>query len=474
MLAAASAANYTTQLDDYSTDEETNLMERFAAHIEAHRDHYLADLQQFLRQPSIAAQGIGIAEMAGKVHERLERIGAKVQVFPMAGGAPVVYGSIGSGSRTLLVYDHYDVQPPEPLDGWTTPPFEPTIRDGKLYARGVADNKGNLLLRLQAVESWIATYGELPLKINFLIEGEEEIGSVHLEEFCQAHPELLRADGCLWETGGRAPTEQPLISCGAKGMAYVELVARGASYDLHSSNATVVPNPAWQLVWALGSLKTRDGRVLIPGFYDRVRQPSAADMKALEALPNDDNVLLRDYGIPSFINGVMGVDRLKEHLFSPTCTICGMDSGYTGTGTKTVLPAEARAKIDFRLVPDMDPHEIVSLLRRHLDQQGFTEIEIVEWSHERAARSSIEAPVVKAIAEATRRVYGVEPVVYPTMAGTGPMYPVCEAVGTPVVSGCGTGYQGTQIHAPNENIRLDDYWLAMRCMGAFIETFSRV
>jgi acetylornithine deacetylase/succinyl-diaminopimelate desuccinylase-like protein len=203
-----------------------------------------------------------------------------------------------------------------------------------------------------------------------------------------------------------------------------------------------------------------------------VRPPSAADLEALKHIPVDDEALLADFGIEEFLGGVRGVERLNVHLFSPTCTICGLVSGYTGPGSKTVLPAEARAKIDFRLVPDMDPNEIVAHLRAHLDAGGFGDIEILEFGHERAARTSTDTPVVRAMASAIRATFGQEAIVYPTMAGTGPMYPVCEEPGIPVVTGCGTGYQGSLVHAPNENIRLDDYWSAMRCMGAFMRSFA--
>lgn len=447
-------------------------MDRLAAHIHENRQRYYDELCALLRQPSIAAQGIGLEETAALVAARLNRIGAAVQILRLPGSAPLIYASIGQGPRTLLIYDHYDVQPPEPLENWITPPFEPTLRDGKLYARGVADNKGNLMLRIQAIESWLATEGDLPIRINFLIEGEEEIGSLHLEQYCHDHADLLRADGCLWETGGRNATEHPIISCGAKGICYVELIARGAAYDLHSSYATIVPNPAWRLTWALSTLKTPDERVCIPGFYDRVRPPSESDLRALAHIPLDDETLLADYGIPAFLGNLHGLERLTTHLFSPTCTICGLVSGYTGLGSKTVLPAEARAKIDFRLVPDMDPHDIVARLRAHLDSCGFSDIAIESHGHERPARSDPDALVVRAMTDAIRTTYAQEPLIYPTMAGTGPMYPVCEAFGTPVASGCGTAYQGTLIHAPNENIRIADYWDAMRCMGAFIRAFA--
>src|SRR5215211_2694213 len=388
--------------------------DRFAAHIEANRQRYFDELYALLRQPSIAAQSIGIDETAAIVVERLEQLGAQVRVLRLPGAAPVVFGSIGRGQRTLLVYDHYDVQPPEPLEGWASPAFEPTLRDGKLYARGVADNKGNLMLRLQAIESWLATEGALPIRINFLIEGEEEIGSVHLEQFCHQHADLQRADGCLWETGGRNALEQPTIHCGAKGICYVELVAKGAAYDLHSANATVVPNPAWRLTWALSTLKTPDERILVPGFYDRVRPPSAAELRAVELIPDDDAALLADFGIPEFLGGLRGVERRKANLFNPTCTICGLVAGYTGEGSKTVLPSEASAKIDFRMVPDQDPDEIVVGLRAHLDANGFGDIAILEFGHERAARTDPDAPVVRAMASAIRTTFQQEPVIYPT------------------------------------------------------------
>lgn len=449
-------------------------MDQFNAYIEQNQPRYLDELNALLRLPSIAATGEAIPETAQWVADRLRHIGAQVRLLDVPGSAPVVYGSIGSGERTLLIYDHYDVQPADPLDLWHSPPFEPTVRDGKVYARGVADNKSNLLLRIQAIEAWLATRGDLPLRINFLIEGEEEIGSVHLEAICRQYADLISADGCLWETGGRTATDQPAITCGAKGICYVELVARGARYDLHSANATVVPNPAWRLTWALSTLKAPDERVLIPGFYDRVRPPTEADLRALDSIPVEDEALLADFGIPTFLNNVRGVDRLKVHLFEPTCTICGLISGYTGVGSKTVLPAEARAKIDFRLVPDMDPDEVVAQLRSHLDRNGFADIEIIELGHERAARSDLDAPVVQAMIAATAATYGEQPVLYPTMAGTGPVYPVCAMQGTPMTSGCGTSYIGTQIHSPNENIRIDDYWTAMRCMGAFVKEFGTV
>ncbi|NJP05573.1 MAG: M20/M25/M40 family metallo-hydrolase [Chloroflexaceae bacterium] len=445
---------------------------RWAAYIEANQPRFLDELYELLRVPSVAAQKRGITEAAALVKRRLIQLGAEVRVFSMNGGSPIICATIGNGDRRLLVYDHYDVQPEDPLDLWVSEPFEPTIRDGKLYARGVADNKGNLMLRLQTVEAWLATQGDLPISLVFLIEGEEEVSSHSLPTFCRTHADLIKADGCLWETGYINIDEYPVITCGAKGIQNVELVAHGARIDQHSSIATIVPNPAWRLTWALASLKGPDERILIPGHYDAVRPPSAADMAALERIPANDDILLADLGISSFLLDVSGWERLRRHLFEPTCTICGLTSGYSGEGFKTVLPNTARAKLDFRLVPDMRPSTVLQNLRQHLSDEGFGDIEVIDLGGEYPSRSDIESPIAQAMVAAAEATYHRPAVLYPTMAGSGPMYVVGEERGIPIASGAGCGYYGMQIHAPNEHIRLKDYWLAMDWMARFIAAFG--
>ena len=448
-------------------------MEQYLAYIEQNKDRFLEEYFNLLRIPSVAAQGMGISETAMMVRDRLTELGAEnVQMIPTDGGSPVVYGTIGNGPRRLLIYDHYDVQPAEPLELWDNYPFDPKLCDGVVKARGASDNKGNLILRLQAIEAWLATKGELPITIVFLIEGEEEIGSPHLASFCRDHADLIKADGCLWETGQVDGSGRPVVDCGAKGMQYVELVARGAFTDLHSSTAPVVPNPAWRLTWALATLKDPNGHIRIPGFYDAVLPPTEADMEALKKAPDNDESLLRQYGLPAFLNDVRGADRLRALLFEPTCTICGLVSGYTGEGAKTVLPAEARAKIDFRLVPNMEPETVLTQLRDHLDAEGYHDIEIIPMSGEHPARSSLDAAVVRAAISSAEATYQLPASVYPMMAGTGPMYVVCQQFGTPVTSGAGCGYEGDRIHAPNENIRIADYWKGMEWMGRFMEAFA--
>ena len=451
--------------------KEGEAMEKFDAYVEANAERFIEELKEFCRQPSIAAQGIGLEEMGELVQARLEKVGAEVRLMPVDDGPPVIYAELGEGQRTLLFYNHYDVQPPDPLDLWDSGPFAPQVREGKLYARGVADNKGDLLARLQAIEAYQATLGELPLKIKFVFEGEEEVGSPHLASFAAEHAELLAADGCLWETGRKDESGRPTIALGLKGIMYLELRAHGAKSDLHSSLATLVPNPAWRLVWALSTLKDEDDNILVDGLMDHVAEPAAAEMEMLAAIPFEEEKMRANFGISHFIRGLRGVEALKKHLYGPTCTICGLRSGYIGEGTKTVLPNTAMVKLDFRLVPNLEPDLVVALLRQHLDKRGFTDIEVVPINGLYPAKAPLDAPMVKAASAAAQTVYGQEPVIYPLMAGSGPMYPLTQALGIPALA-AGVGYAESNLHAPNENVRLEDYFEGIRFVGELIRRFA--
>lgn len=447
-------------------------MEEFKAYIDENTDRFIAELQRLCRQPSIAAQKVGIEETAEMVLSMLQRIGAQARLIPVAEGAPVVYGTIGEGPRTLIFYNHYDVQPPEPLEEWESDPFAAEIRQGILYARGAADNKGDLVARLMAVDAYQKTRGELPLKIKFVFEGEEEIGSVHLGQFVEENRGLLEADGCIWEGSAKDLSQRPVIYLGLKGILYVELWAKGAKRDLHSSWATLVPNPAWRLVWALASLKDENDRLTLDGLMEHVGEPPPEERDLLRKIPFEEKKIKADFGIPHFLGGVKGVEAVERHLYGPTCTICGFRSGYIGEGQKTVLPSEAVVKLDFRLVPDLEPRLVLDLLRKHLDRRGFKDIEIVEVSGEQFAKSPPDAPIVQAASEATRAIYGQEPVVYPTMAGSGPMYHFSRALGIPTASAVGVSHAQSRIHAPNENIKIADYIQGIKYIGELIERFA--
>ncbi len=445
-------------------------MPTFDSYLAAQHNRFVDDLLSFVAQPSVAATGQGMIAMAALVQQRLERIGAAVQQIP-TGGAPILYAEIGSGPRTLLIYNHYDVQPPDPIDLWTTPPFVPSLREGKLYARGVSDNKGDLSCRLHAIEAWQQTIGPLPLKIKWVIEGEEEIGSPHLAEFAQQQAARLRADGCLWETGGKNEDDRMTLTLGLKGIQYLELRVRSGERDLHSGMAAIAPSAVWRLVWALNTLKDQNDEILIDHYYEHVRAPGEAELAMLKAMPFDEAKRKAALGIERFINDEHGLDVLKRLYYGPTVTICGIQAGYTGEGMKTVLPNYAYAKIDCRLVPDLTPETCLSLLRAHLDRRGFGDIEVVPLNGEHPAASPADAPIVAACQAAVQQVYGQAPVLIPLSAGSGPMYPLTTALGIPTVM-AGVTYPDSRAHAPDENIRLDDYFEGMHFIRQLIEAFA--
>ena len=302
--------------------------------IDSGRDGALEMLRKLVSQPSVAASGQGIRECAKIVEGLLEGLGADPSVFDIGEGSPVISGEIKSRrnpKKTVLFYNHYDVQPPEPLELWETPPFEPAVRDGRMYGRGAADDKGELVGRINLTKAFLEARGDLPCNFKFLFEGEEEVGSIHLGEYLKRYPEIFRADSVVWEFGGVDPKERPNVVLGVKGIFYVQLTATTAARDAHSSLGAVVENPAWRLVGALNSIKQGD-RILIPGWYEHVRKLSREERELVKEQPYDAAAVKRDLGVRGFIGG-MGVQEVKEALVNkPTCTICGIYSGYTGPG----------------------------------------------------------------------------------------------------------------------------------------------
>ena len=449
-------------------------MDRVLQYIDDNADEFVARVQKLCRQPSIAAQNVGMVETAQMVIDMLRQIGADARLVPTA-GHPVVFGQIDgpAESKALGFYNHYDVQPPEPLELWHSEPFAAEIRDGRIYARGVADNKANLVARICAIEAYQEVKGALPLTVKFIVEGEEEIGSTHLKEFAGQNPDLIACDGLIWEAGYKDHSDQLVISLGAKGILYIELWAYGANTDAHSAYAAVIPSPVWRLVWALSSLKGPDERVLIPGFYDDVRPPTEAEMALLQEMPLDETVWRSSLDIENFVLGLSGLPLKEQYLFQPTCNICGLNAGYSGKGLKTVLPNAAMCKIDFRLVSDQDPYKIVDSLRSYLDAQGLDDIEIKVLDADWSERTDPNAPLVKAVVAAAERVYEKPPVVTPTMAGSGPRYTLCGELGIPA-AGAGTGNADSKNHAPNENIRIADYIEGIKHMAVLLEEFAGV
>ncbi|MHB0870513.1 MAG: M20/M25/M40 family metallo-hydrolase [Chloroflexota bacterium] len=436
-------------------------------YVDANRDRMLEELFTLLRQPSISTQNVGVAETAQMLAEMMRDAGIKTTVYETP-GFPIVYGELLSpnATRTLLVYGHYDVQPPEPLELWNSPPFEPTIRDGRIYGRGTGDNKGQLFAHVKAAEAFLRTRGQLPVNVKFVFEGEEEISSPSLRPFMEGHRDLLKADAALTADAPGHESGRQQINCGLKGMCYVEIRAKGANKDLHSMRAPMVPNPAWKLVHALASMKDRDGRILIPGFYDRVRQPNAAELAAVEAIPNDAPVQRALLEVDEFIGG----DEMYYHnfVFGNSCNIAGLTSGYQGKGKKTVLPCRASAKIDFRLVPDQTPEEIFEKVQAHLKSSGFGDLEVEFLGGLNPSRTPVDHPYVQTVVRAVRFATGKEPIVSPSMGGSGPDYLFTGVLGLPSVW-LPLSPHDSNNHAPNESIFLEGFFEAIKISAAVME-----
>ena len=432
-------------------------------YIEAHLDASVEELSRLCAQPSVAAQNLGIDACAALVADALQARGFEVQILP-TGGSPVVFAErAGRSETTLVAYNHYDVQPPEPLELWDSPPFEPTVRDGRLFARGVADNKGNFAARLHAIDAILAQDGELPCRVKFVVEGEEEIGSVNLAPFVEANRDLLSGDVCVWEVGGVDHQNAPIQMLGLRGICYVELRVRIASQDVHSgTGGSIFPNAAWRLVWALNTLKDQDENIRLPGFYDSVIPPTPRERELLAQLPDMRTHYRQVYGLDGFLKGIDDPLELAiEAVFQPTCTICGLTAGYQGQGSKTVLPAEASAKVDFRLVPDQRPEQVLAQLREHLDAHGFADIEIVDLGGNPPGKTDPDHPAVRLAVRAAEDVYDQPSRIYPLIGGSGPNYLFQETLGLPIIS-CGAGDAHSQVHAPNESINLELYAKAAR------------
>ena len=442
-------------------------------HIESNSEKYVGWLTEACSISSLAGQPEELERMALWVERKLTALGAKTRRLTYQGAPDAILGTLGSGPRSVLIYDHYDVQPVDPIELWDSQPFEPEIRDGIFFARGAADNKGDLVARLAALEVYQELHGELPIHVRFLVEGEEETGSKSFEAIADTYADELKADGCIWEGNGIDHAGRPELVFGAKGLAYVELVYKGLAEDQHSSLAVVAPSPVWHLVEALATLRAPDGRVLIDGFYDDVEEPTELDLAMLEELPFEEEAERERLGVDSFVGGATGQEFLRRYFFEPTCNIAGIVAGFTVPGaSKTVLPKEAMAKLDMRLVPNQAPDDIVAKLRKHLDDRGFGDIQINRFSNEHPVRSPSDSLIARAAIEAARETFDQPLAMSPMMIGTGPMYPVASKLGIPTVSPAGVHRPDSNIHAPNENCRLDDFLKIIEYSVAWLHQLS--
>ena len=457
-MSQAKSSTNGTQLDQYLND---NL------------DRYIDETIRLCAQPSVSATGYGVRECTVLVAEMIAARGFEVKTYETPGQPVVVGHAKGTSERTFLFYNHYDVQPPEPLELWTTPPFEPTIRDGKIFARGVADDKGEIIARLAAIDAVRAAHGgELPCNMVFVVEGEEEVSSPNIAQFVQDHLDILAADGALWEGGGVDHEDRPGSVLGFRGIIAVELSVETMSRDAHSGGGHILPSAAWRLVRVLTSLKDENERILIPGFYDRVIPPSAADLALIEAQVDSEPFLRQNYGVKNFVANRTGKELIRS-VFEPTCNIQGIETGYQGPGTKTVIPAKATVKLDFRLVPDQNPEEILVLLRKHLDAQGFEDVQMKAHGMMWPFKASADDALVRLTHSTAAEVYGVEPrPLNPLGGGSSPAYAFSGPLGGIPVVHAGVGYPNANGHAPDENMRIKDLLNGARHIARLLDGFA--
>ena len=422
-----------------------------------HRAEHLEILLDYVARPSISTQNIGVAECAAHSASLLRSAGCTPRIIE-SDGYPIVLGEMVAGpdAPTVLLYGHYDVQPPEPLEAWTSPPFEPEVRDGRVFGRGVADNKGQHLAHILAIKAYNETAGATPLNVKVLLEGEEESGSPHLDDFVRAHRDLLSCDLVITSDGGADPSGRPLVSFGVRGMLSLELEARGAAMDLHSGRfGNIAPDPAMDLVDLLASMRGPDGRIVIEGFHDEVREPTPGELELAAKVPYDAHEFARELGLAepyetdtlAYARGVM---------FEPTMTINGIASGHTGEGAKSIIASHALVRLEFRLVVDQEPALILEAVRAHVAKHA-PHVEVRYEGAMAPSRSSAEMPAARLIIDEVRAASGREPVVTPSAGGSLPGYVWTKTLGVPSVLVPYANHDENN-HSPNENLTLDAFY----------------
>jgi acetylornithine deacetylase/succinyl-diaminopimelate desuccinylase-like protein len=446
---------------------ELSDLDKVFAHIQAHRDSFIERVMDYVRHPSISASNEGIQEAADILVAMLNRLGMQTETIATR-NHPMVIGRMEKqpGRPTVLLYGHYDVQPPEPLELWHSPPFEPEIRDGRIYARGIGDNKGQHFAQLLAIESYLKVAGQLPCNVIFLLEGEEEIGSPHMAEFVAEHADKLDADLVITADGSLHDSGLPIVTFGVRGVASFELRSRTANRDAHSGNfGGVMPNAVWKLVHLLATMKNSQGEITIDGLHDPVVPPTDLEREAMAKLPLDVEKIKAELGMAE-IDQPLDRPYFERLMFQPTLTINGLHGGYGGPGQKTVLPSEAVAKCDIRLVENLTPDYVFEKVRAHVEKHA-PDVEFVPMNSMLPSKTSIDSPFAPIIREAIVAARGVEPLLYPSLGGSLPDYVFTKILKKPAfVVPYANADQAN--HAPNENLKIDLFMAGIRTGAALL------
>lgn len=450
--------------------------------VSAQEARLVDELVRFLSIPSVSTRAGDCRVAAEYLARRMAAMGGQVEVFE-TGGNPVVFAVFGPSTahRQILVYGHYDVQPPDPIDAWETDPFRPIIRNGRIIARGATDDKGNLLATVEGLRLVLETGARLRVRIAFVFEGEEEIGSPHLGSFLDTQASRLHSDICLLCDRGVHESGRPQIYLGVKGMVQVRVRVRGPYREVHSSQAPLIPNPIWDLLRLLAGMRDDRGRVLIPGFADSVRDPGPVDYALIAGIPFSETEYCSAYGVRRLLQAGSAENKLVARCFTPTCNVSGIHAGYTGPGTKTIIPPQAEARLDFRLVPDQTASGAASCIERFLVESasrlGLVPGVDLDWEvtpHFDPYRADAYHAAVQEVIHAARVAYGAEPVIWPLVDGSGPLAQFSRAIGggPAILLGLGTAFERANTHAPNEYIELRDYLAGVKMMATYFAAFT--
>lgn len=439
--------------------------EKALRYVDEHFDRMVAELARACACASFAGNPAGLDAMRTTLQDDLKSAGLTPNLHPVKGGnALISAGLSGDSPHTLLFYNHYDVVEPGKTERWTNKaPFKADVRDGKMYARGVSDNKGGLYFRLHAVRAMMAANGHLPVSVKFLVEGDEENASPSMTRFAQANAEkfkeLTKADVCLWENGRVDAVGRPWLRCGVRGAVAFDLRVTTAKSDVHGRMGATVPSASWRLIWALAALKeVGTEKIAIDGFYDDVLPASKADLQVLHDFPYDEAHTKKSLGLKGFVRGATGEELKRQIYLEPSLSVCGLEAGEVHNGVRGIVPHTAYARLGFYLVANQDPADIEAKLRTHLRRQGFDDVEVTRCGGaSRPVRTRPDHPFCARAVTAAKNVYAQPMAVELTQLGAGPAAVFRNAWPDLPIFGIGPANTGSNHHAPDENLGLEDY-----------------
>lgn len=437
--------------------------------------HYFEVLRTLISKKSIFAQQIGLKEVANYLGEIFTAAGAKVTIDDRY-TAPFVIADFKSpnpDAKTIIFYNHYDTVPADNDQVWSNDPFTLSVHYGVMYGRGVDDDKGHITARLTAVRKYIREYGELPVNITFIMEGAEESASTDLDQYLAEHGHRFRhADLLVWEQGTRNQLGQLEISGGNKGIVTFDMSVQSADVDIHSSYGGVIDSASWYLLNAITSLRSQDGHILVDGIYDCIQKPNERELALVEkyALKSSEE-LVEIYGLTTPLLKEEREQLLRRFYFEPAINIEGIYSGYQGQGVKTILPAQATAKMEVRLVPGLEPHDVLDKISKQLKKNGYEQIELTYTLGEKSYRSDMSAPAILNVVKLAKEFYPEGISVLPTTAGTGPMHTVFHALNVPILA-FGIGNVNSHDHGGDENVRLADYYTHIELIKELIASYD--